>query len=70
MDYIPAGDLRPGDVFNGWARLQRFRVVEIGEHAIVGVVKIIGEDVETGDRHAFEFYRVNRVELGEDPNDV
>jgi hypothetical protein len=66
-----AGALRPGDVWIDRAkwRGRSFRVRLILESAIPSVVRIIGEDVETGSQHTFEFYRVNRVEIGE-PQEV
>jgi hypothetical protein len=64
-----AGALRVGDV---WIDRDRttFRAVEINEHAIAAIVTVTGEDIATGNRRAFEFYRVNKVTCPDDARGV
>lgn len=66
-EYKEAGALRPGDVWvdlgndDAWT----LRVVEIADDPISTIIKVIGEDVASGDRHAFEFYRPAYVRLAD-----
>jgi hypothetical protein len=73
-EYNAAAPLRPGDEWidtggrhasGAPSRDWRLRVVEVEAHAVPTIVKVIGEDVATGERYPFEFYRSNNVQLAE-----
>jgi hypothetical protein len=70
-EYKQADALREGDVWidPGDHEPWTLRVVETGEHPIPSAVIVIGEDIATGDRYAFEFDRDRLVLLGEAPDD-
>jgi len=65
MQFKEAGALRVGDTWIDRDR-RRFRVVEINAHAIPAIVTLAGEEIATGERRAFEFYRVNKVACPDD----